>query len=55
MSVDSLLRNTQAARTYMQQKVDDLSEAQLLEVPEGAGNNVLWNVGHIVLSNDRLL
>lgn len=55
MSAESLLRSVQIARTYMQQKVDDLAEPQLLEVPGGAGNNVLWNVGHIVLSNDRML
>ena len=42
------------ARGYLMQYVTDLSDEQLLEVPDGAKNNVLWNIGHVVFSHAGL-
>lgn len=53
--MESLAKNLQIARGYMMQKVDDLSPEQLLEVPDGAANNVLWNLGHVVMSHYGML
>jgi len=30
--------------------IKDLSDEQLLIVPEGLNNNILWNLGHMVIS-----
>ncbi len=51
MSAESVLKTLQACRGFFQKAVNDLSEEQLLEVPDGSNNNVLWNMGHIVYSN----
>lgn len=34
--------------------VQDLSDEQLNKIPEGFNNNILWNMGHIVSSTQRL-
>ena len=48
MSAEAIFKTLGAARGYFLQTIKDLNEEQLLEVPEGFNNNVLWNVGHIV-------
>jgi len=55
MDYTSHLKSLGVARGYMKMKVDDLDRDALLEMPDGAGNNVLWNVGHIVHSHDSML
>lgn len=35
--------------------MDELSEAQLLNIPRGCKNNILWNIGHCVSSQQGLL
>ena len=54
MEMEPALKSVRVARAYMKSKIDDLSHEQLLLVPQGATNNVLWNIGHIVLSHYRL-
>ena len=54
MEMEPVLKSVRVARAYMKSKIDDLSHEQLLLVPQGATNNVLWNIGHIVLSHYRL-
>lgn len=34
--------------------VDGLSHAQLLFIPDGFKNNILWNLGHVVVTQQRL-
>ena len=34
--------------------LDKLTEEELVEIPEGFNNNVLWNAGHIITSQQRL-
>jgi hypothetical protein len=55
MDTESLLKSARVARGYMHKRVEGLSRDQLLAVPAGAENNILWNLGHIVLSNYRLV
>lgn len=55
MNTESLINAARLTRSYMKKRVDGLSKEQLLALPEGAENNILWNVGHIVLTNYRLL
>jgi hypothetical protein len=55
MDMEALLGSAQVARGYMKQRIEDLSHEDLLHVPDGADNNVLWNLGHIVLSHYRLV
>ena len=54
MAQDSILKTLNAARGMFLKQVKDLSEEQLLVVPEGSKNNVLWNIGHITYSNCAL-
>lgn len=55
MSTNAFAKTLQATRTYFVQHVDDLTEKQLVEVPKGAPNNILWNIGHVINSHDRML
>ncbi len=55
MSTTAIAKTFMSTRTYFVQHVDDLTEKQLIEVPNGASNNILWNIGHIVNSHDRML
>ncbi len=50
-----LIKTMMATRGYFIQNVADLSEEQMLQVPPGTGHNILWNLGHIVYSNTKLL
>jgi len=34
--------------------IKDMTEEQLTKVPEGFSNNILWNVGHVVVTQQRL-
>ena len=47
----NLLERTRAS---ILEATADLSEDQLLNVPEGFGNNILWNLGHLVVSQQQL-
>ncbi len=55
MDTESLINSARVARGYMNKRIAGLSREQLLAIPAGAENNVLWNVGHIVLSHYRLI
>ena len=41
-------------RTISLNVVDDLSEDQLLYIPEGLKNNILWNFGHMIASHQGI-
>ena len=42
-------------RALMGQMVTDLPDSALIRVPDGYRNNILWNLGHIVVSQQLLL
>jgi hypothetical protein len=41
-------------RRLTSKAVDGLSQEQLLHIPEGFRNNILWNLGHVVVTQQRL-
>lgn len=53
MANDTLYKTVRMSRGYLLKEIAGLSAEQMLEVPEGAANNVLWNLGHIVYAHDR--
>ncbi|MDX2190577.1 MAG: DinB family protein [Bacteroidota bacterium] len=42
-------------RTRLIEYLENLSEKQLLKIPQGFKNNIYWNIGHIVASQQGLL
>jgi len=44
-----------AIRNKFLKLLDEHTEEQLLTVPEGFNNNILWQIGHSVVSHQRLL
>ncbi|HET6569113.1 MAG TPA: DinB family protein [Rhodothermales bacterium] len=42
-------------RAVVKRNIADLSDEQLLVIPEGFRNNILWNVGHLVVTQQTLL
>ena len=55
MANASITKSLVTARGYFLQTITGLSEERLLKVPEGASNNILWNIGHIVHSNSAMI
>ncbi len=51
MRADSILSSYGALCTYVNHMPEGLSEAQLLKVPPGLRNNILWNLGHLIVDN----
>lgn len=41
-------------RFHMLREIDGLTEEQFLAIPEGRGDNILWNMGHALCSISRL-
>jgi hypothetical protein len=41
-------------RLLMARLVDSLSASQLTQIPDGHRNNILWNLGHVVVTQQRL-
>ena len=52
---ESIYKIVRMTRSYMSRHVTDLDEEQLLEIPDGAGANVLWNVGHVLFTHASML
>ena len=38
-----------SARRLIYKGIEELSDDQLLIIPAGSGNNILWNIGHIIV------
>ena len=41
-------------RAHFLRELDELSETDLLAIPEGREDNILWNAGHLLCSLSRL-
>lgn len=41
-------------RFHMMRELEGLTEEQLLTIPEGRDDNIIWNVGHLLCSLSRL-
>ena len=42
-------------RAFTLRSIETLSDEQLLKIPEGFNNNILWNLGHMVSSHQGIL
>ena len=51
MGAEAIFKTLGAARGFFLKTITDLNDEQLLEIPEGFNNNVLWNVGHILYAH----
>lgn len=38
----------------MMREIDGLSDEQLLVIPDGRDDNIIWNIGHLLCSSSRL-
>lgn len=47
-------KTLRTTRWHMVRELDGLSHDQLLAIPEGRDDNILWNVGHLLCSLSRL-
>jgi len=42
-------------RENILKSIQGLSDEQLIKIPEGFSNNILWNMGHVVSSSQNLI
>ena len=54
MSRPMCFKTLDIVRHHLLREIEGLSRDQLLEIPEGRDDNVLWNVGHLLCSLSRL-
>jgi hypothetical protein len=48
------IENISKARTWLLEQIKDLSTDQLNQVPPGFNNNIIWNLGHMVVAQQGL-
>ncbi|QNL49275.1 DinB family protein [Olivibacter sp. SDN3] len=41
-------------RTYVLRLINDLSLKELSTIPQGFNNNIVWNVGHLIATDQRV-
>jgi hypothetical protein len=51
---DKSIETVQATRTLFLALMDGLSIDKLNEIPEGFNNNIIWNFGHVIVSQQIL-
>lgn len=54
MADANIVMTTALSRGYLLQIIKDTSDEQMLIVPEGAHNNILWNLGHLAHAHTGL-
>lgn len=54
MADSNIMNSFGLARGYLLQIIKDVSDEQMLVVPEGANNNILWNLGHLAHAHTGL-
>jgi hypothetical protein len=55
MNIDFELEILTASRIKLAKIMSDLSDEELLTIPKGFNNNIFWHLGHIVVSQQRLI
>ncbi len=55
MRIEDSINNMIAVRSFVLHAVEGLSDEQLRVIPNGFRNNILWNLGHIVVIQCALL
>ena len=48
------LQSIKNTRKYLLDLIKDLSTDQLNEIPQGFNNNIIWNLGHLIASQQGL-
>lgn len=54
-AADTLFKNLRAMRIHSHRNIEALTEEQLLRVPPGLHNNILWNIGHVITDEVNML
>ncbi len=55
LELQSLLKTWKTSRKMYEQFFDDFSLDQLNIVPDGFSNNLIWNIGHIIVAQQGLV
>jgi len=55
MADENILQTLKICRGYLLQTIKDVSDEQMLIVPDGANNNILWNLGHLAHGHAGLI
>lgn len=50
MKLNSRIETVKNVRLYLLEYLKDLTAQQLNEIPDGFNNNIIWNLGHLVSS-----
>lgn len=53
--MDSIFKTWTTSRKLYSKFFDDYSLDQLNEIPNGFNNNLIWNIGHIIVSQQALI
>ena len=54
MDFQKNINKLKAAREVILSSIDGLNSDQLLNIPIGVNNNILWNLGHIITTQQSL-
>ena len=54
MDLSNSIKMLKTERQLLLRGIENLSEEQLLKIPEGSKNNILWNLGHIIVTQQVL-
>jgi hypothetical protein len=54
MDLYSSIKMLKTERQLILRGIENLSDEQLLKIPEGSKNNILWNLGHIIVTEHVL-
>ena len=50
-----VITNHQVIRNNFEKAVEKVNEADLVRIPEGFNNHIIWNIGHAVVTQNVLL
>ncbi|MBK7631964.1 MAG: DinB family protein [Ignavibacteriales bacterium] len=54
MDLSKSIKMLKTERQLILRGIENLSNEQLLKIPEGGKNNILWNLGHIIVTQQVL-
>lgn len=54
MGFDLAYKTLMTTQWHMLRELEGLSHEEMLKIPEGRDDNILWNVGHLICSISRL-
>lgn len=54
MDLKNLIKMLKAERQLILRVIENLSDEQFLKIPAGRNNNIIWNLGHIIVTQQVL-